>query len=140
MVTQFAPAPILYTVRDPTLPNATLDVLYEFATITNILGIAGTSSDRFTVVVGNATADATGCIGTFSAWSIENTHAAVKAHEIVIIPESIFLNDVAGKLPPIDDERRVQQRKEKSANRLKYTLALEFYQPSTDNHSYQGQF
>lgn len=94
LVTQFAPAPVLYTVRDPTLQNATLHIVHEFASITNILGIVETHPDTFTVVGGNATANATGYIGTFSAWEISFSHPTVKVSKIVDIPEAKFLNGV----------------------------------------------
>ncbi|KAF3036720.1 hypothetical protein E8E12_007421 [Didymella heteroderae] len=92
LVTQFAPAPVLHTVRSPSLPNATLENIYEFKTITNILGIAETRPDTFVVVGGNATANATGYVGTFSAWEVNFSKDTVMAHKIVDIPEAMFLN------------------------------------------------
>lgn len=94
LVTQFAPAPVLYTVRDPSSSNAALEDIHQFDTITNILGIAETCSDTFVVVGGNATANATGYAGTFSAWEVEFSKNTATVHKIVDIPESMFLNGV----------------------------------------------
>lgn len=94
LVTQFAPAPVLYTVRNPSSPNAALKDIHQFKTITNILGIAESCPDTFVVVGGNATANATGYAGTFSAWEVKFSKDAATVHKIVDIPESMFLNGV----------------------------------------------
>ncbi|KAJ4402449.1 hypothetical protein N0V91_007162 [Didymella pomorum] len=102
LVTQFAPTPILYTVRNPSLPNATLESIYEFNTITNILGIAETRPDTFLIVGGNATANATGYVGTFSAWEVNFLKDKTSVHKIVNVPEAMFLNGVVA-LPKAPD-------------------------------------
>ncbi|KAJ4353170.1 hypothetical protein N0V95_003599 [Ascochyta clinopodiicola] len=94
LVTQFAPAPILYAFKNPAIGKAKLDAVYKFTSITNILGIAETLPDTFVVVGGNATANATGYAGTFSAWGVEFSKKVVRTRKITNIPEAMFLNGV----------------------------------------------
>lgn len=94
LVTQFAPTPVLYSVKNPASKSATLEAVYEFTSITNILGIAETEPDTFIIVGGNATANATGYAGTFSAWQVEFSKSAVRAGKIANIPDAMFLNGV----------------------------------------------
>ncbi|KAF3050832.1 hypothetical protein E8E11_007245 [Didymella keratinophila] len=97
LVTQFAPAPVLYTVRNPSLPNATLESTYDFKTTANILGIAEIRPDTFIIVGGNATANATGYVGTFSAWEVKFSKVMMTVHKIVDVPEAMFLNGVVAR-------------------------------------------
>lgn len=94
LVTQFAPAPILYTVRDPIAGRTQLEAVHEFTDITNILGITETLPDTFAVVGGNATANATGYAGTFSSWEVKFLNGAAKTRKIADIPNAMFLNGV----------------------------------------------
>jgi hypothetical protein len=82
LVTQLAPAPVLYTIRNPASKNATLEPIYEWreSNVTDILGITETIPDTFNIITGNATTDALGYAGTFSVWAN--------------IPEAMFLNGI----------------------------------------------
>ncbi|KAH6644882.1 hypothetical protein C7974DRAFT_430523 [Boeremia exigua] len=94
LVTQFNPAPVLYTAKDPASGKATLETVYEFTTITKILGIIETLPDTFVIVGGNATANATGFAGTFSAWEVKFSKSVARTKKIADIPDSMFLNGV----------------------------------------------
>jgi hypothetical protein len=94
LVTQFAPAPILYTVRDPTSEKTELEAVHEFTDITNVLGITETLPDTFVIVGGNATANATGYAGTFSSWEVKFLNGVAKIRKVANIPEAMFLNGV----------------------------------------------
>lgn len=94
LVTQFAPAPVIFTVRNPSSTNAKLETIYEFKTITNILGITETLPDTFVIAGGNTTANATGYVGTFSAWEVRFSKDTATVRKIVDIPEAMLLNGV----------------------------------------------
>ena len=70
LITQLAPHPILYTIKNPSSPNASLSPIYEWhvPNVTKLLGITETTPDTFVIVAGNATTDSLGYHGTFSLW------------------------------------------------------------------------
>lgn len=103
LVTQLVPAPVLYTVRNPSAPHAALEPLYTWhePNVTILLGIIETYPDVFAVIAGNATANATGYPGTFSAWEVDFSASSPKTvpatpavRKIANIPAATFLNGV----------------------------------------------
>lgn len=100
LVTQLAPAPVLYTIQHPSSPNATLDSVYTFSepNVTILLGIVETYPDTFAIIAGNATANATGYPGTFSVWEARflsrHSSAAPTVRKVANIPAAKFLNGV----------------------------------------------
>jgi hypothetical protein len=99
LVTQLAPAPGLYTIRNPASKNATLEPIFGWhePNITDILGITETFPDTFNIIAGNATSDALGYAGTWSVWearfhSLNSSVPAVR--KITDIPEAKFLNGI----------------------------------------------
>jgi hypothetical protein len=70
LVTQLAPLPILYTIKNPSLGNATLEPIYEVraTNVTDLLGITETTPDTYAIIAGNATTNSTGYAGTWSVW------------------------------------------------------------------------
>lgn len=99
LVTQFAPSPVLYTVKNPSSPHAVLDPIYEFheTNVTILLGVTETYPDTFIIIAGNATANATGYPGTFSVWqaSFSSPHtSSPSVHKIANVPAAKFLNGV----------------------------------------------
>lgn len=62
LVTQLAPAPVLYTVKNPSSKHAVLEPIYQWhePNVTILLGIIETFPDTFAIIAGYATANATG--------------------------------------------------------------------------------
>ncbi|KAH8704458.1 hypothetical protein GQ44DRAFT_716699 [Phaeosphaeriaceae sp. PMI808] len=99
LVTQLAPTPVLYTVKNPTSRQATLDSIYQWhePNITIFLGITETFPDTFNIVAGNATANATGYAGTYSVWEAKfNSPKSSKSvvRKVANVPEAMFLNGI----------------------------------------------
>lgn len=101
LVTQLAPAPVLYTVRNPSSSHAVLEPVYTWhePNVTILLGIIETYPDVFAVIAGNATANATGYPGTFSAWQVDfssskDASRTPPVRKLANIPAAAFLNGV----------------------------------------------
>jgi hypothetical protein len=99
LVTQLAPAPVLYTIKSPASANATLEPIYEWhePNVTDILGITETFPDTFNIIAGNATADALGYAGSWSVWEakLSSCNSSVPAiRKIANIPEAMLLNGI----------------------------------------------
>ncbi|KAJ8115239.1 hypothetical protein OPT61_g3064 [Boeremia exigua] len=94
LVTQFNPTPVLYTVTNPMSKRAEPKAIYEFTSITKILGIIETHPDTFVIVGGNATANATGYAGSFSAWEVRFSKSTMQTTKIADITDAMFLNGV----------------------------------------------
>jgi hypothetical protein len=99
LVTQLAPAPILFTVRDPTSKHATLEPIYQWhePNVTDLLGITETFPNTFNIITGNATANATGYAGTFAVWEAKfSSPKSIKPtmRKIANVPEAMLLNGV----------------------------------------------
>lgn len=99
LVTQLRPTPVLYTIKNPTSKNATLDPIYEWhePNAAVLAGVTETSLDTFVIITGNATANATGYVGTFSVWeakfhSLESSKLSVR--KVVDVPKAKFLNGI----------------------------------------------
>jgi hypothetical protein len=99
LVNQLAPAPVLYTIRNPTSPSASLEPIYTWhaPNVTDLLGITETYPDTFAIIAGNATANATGYPGTWSVWEVafpspKSSSPSVK--KLANIPAAQFLNGV----------------------------------------------
>ncbi|KAH7088097.1 hypothetical protein FB567DRAFT_331338 [Paraphoma chrysanthemicola] len=99
LVTQLAPAPVLYTVKNPSSKHATLEPIYQWKepNVTVLLGITETYPDTFAIITGNATANATGYAGTFAVWeakfsSPKSSNPSIR--KIANVPEAMFLNGV----------------------------------------------
>ncbi|KAH7400520.1 hypothetical protein DE146DRAFT_612319 [Phaeosphaeria sp. MPI-PUGE-AT-0046c] len=99
LVTQLAPEPILYTVKNPAGKNAVLEDIYQWhvPNVTKLLGVAETVPDTFVIVAGNATGASLGYAGTFSAWevrfpSLKSSKPAVR--KIANMPEAMLLNGI----------------------------------------------
>ncbi|KAL1794263.1 hypothetical protein ACET3X_007684 [Alternaria dauci] len=97
LVTQLAPLPILYTVKNPSSANATLEPIYQFhaENVTDLLGIAETTPDTYIIIAGNATANSTGYAGTFSVWQADfaSSNATVPTvHKVANVLEAKLLN------------------------------------------------
>ncbi|KAH7077562.1 hypothetical protein BKA63DRAFT_410944 [Paraphoma chrysanthemicola] len=99
LVTQLAPAPILYTVKNPSSKHATLESIYQWKepNVTVLLGITETYPDTFAIITGNATANATGYAGTFAVWEAKFSlpkSSKLSVRKIANVPEAMFLNGV----------------------------------------------
>jgi hypothetical protein len=99
LVNQLAPAPVLYTISNPTSPSASLEPIYTWhaPNVTDLLGITETYPDTFAIIAGNATANATGYPGTWSVWEVafpspKSSSPSVK--KLANIPAAQFLNGV----------------------------------------------
>ncbi|KAI4639905.1 hypothetical protein J4E93_008704 [Alternaria ventricosa] len=100
LVTQLAPVPILYTIKNPSLGNATLEPIYEFhaANVTDLLGITETAPDTYAIIAGNATTNSTGYAGTWSVWQAAFASPDVSTptvHKIANVPRAKLLNGAA---------------------------------------------
>jgi hypothetical protein len=100
LITQLAPAPVLYTIKNPSLSNASLEQIYQWhePNVTDSLGITETYPNTFVIVTGNATANATGYAGTFAVWEARfpSTVSSVpKVRKVANIPQAKFLNGIA---------------------------------------------
>jgi hypothetical protein len=99
LVTQLAPLPVLLTVKSPTSTHATLEPIYQWnaPNVTKLLGITETYPDTFAIIAGNATADATGYVGTFSVWEAKfpsSMSSTPTFRKLANIPEAMFLNGI----------------------------------------------
>ncbi|KAF2825180.1 hypothetical protein CC86DRAFT_456431 [Ophiobolus disseminans] len=99
LVTQLAPAPVLFTVKNPSFKNATLDPIYQFnvPNASTLLGITETYPDTFAIIAGNATPNADGYPGTFSVWSAKFPSpqtSKLEIRKIANVPAAKFLNGV----------------------------------------------
>jgi hypothetical protein len=97
LVTQLAPSPILYTIKNPSSENATLEPIYQFraTNVTDLLGIAETTPDTYAIIAGNATANSTGYVGTFSVWqaTFASPNTSIPTvHKLANIPQAKLLN------------------------------------------------
>jgi sugar lactone lactonase YvrE len=99
LVNQLAPAPVLYTVKNPFSTNATLDPIYQWkeTNVSILTGITETYPDTFFIGAGNATAGADGYPGTFSVWeakfsSSESSQPTVR--KIANVPAAKFVNGI----------------------------------------------
>ncbi|KAI4622082.1 hypothetical protein J4E83_004821 [Alternaria metachromatica] len=103
LVTQLAPVPILYTIKNPSLGNATLEPIYEFraTNVTDLLGITETAPDTYAIIAGNATTNSTGYAGTWSVWQATFASPDVSiptVHKIANVPQAKLLNGAAALL------------------------------------------
>lgn len=99
LVTQLAPAPVLYTVKNPASKNAVLEPIYQWheTNVSILLGVIETFPDTFAVVAGNATANATGYPGTFSVWQVKFDSLASstpRVRKLANVPAAKFLNGI----------------------------------------------
>jgi hypothetical protein len=99
LVNQLAPAPVLYTIRNPSSASATLEPIYTWhePNVTDLLGITETYPDTFVLIAGNASANATGYIGTFSVWEVKlpsPKSSTPSVRKLTNILEAQFLNGV----------------------------------------------